>query len=286
MTVAKGVLYVVATPIGNLDDITARALDVLRHVDVIACEDTRHSGKLLHHFSIQTPCVAYHEHNERQLSGQLVARLAAGQALALISDAGTPLVSDPGYHLVRQARQAGLTVVAIPGPSAVLAALSISGLPCDRFVFEGFLPAKTGPRQQRLAVLAAETRTLIFYESPHRIEHSLADMRAVFGDEREAVVARELTKRYETVRAGTLSVLSQWLASDEGQRRGEFVIVVQGVSRREQTAVDDESARILRLLLKEELPLKRAAAVAAEITGRKKNELYRLALTMGAGGIE
>ena len=279
MAVAKGVLYVVATPIGNLGDMTARAREVLSQVDVIACEDTRHSAKLLHHFGIHTPCLAYHEHNERQLSGQLVERLAAGQSIALIADAGTPLISDPGYHLVRQARQAGLQVVAVPGASAVLAALSISGLPCDRFVFEGFLPARSGPRLQRLEALASDTRTLIFYESPHRIEHSLEDMRTVFGDEREVVVARELTKRYETVRAGSLLELTRWLASDEGQRRGEFVVLVHGVSRHDRAEMDDQSMLILRLLLKE-LPLKRAVALAAEITGRKKNALYRTALTL------
>ncbi len=275
----QGLLYLVATPIGNLGDMTPRAIDILNSVDVIAAEDTRHSGKLLQHFGIKTPCLAYHEHNERQMCDRLVQRLQAGEQIALISDAGTPLVSDPGYHLVRAVRQAGLQVVPVPGACALIAALSVSGLASDRFVFEGFLPAKSAARRQRLESLIDEMGTLIFYESTHRIESSLADMAAIFGGQRRAVVARELTKRFETIHGDSLSALLDWLAADPDQRRGEFVVLVQGALKTEGAGVDAEAARVLSILM-QELPLKQAAALAAKISGTKKNELYRLGLSM------
>jgi 16S rRNA (cytidine1402-2'-O)-methyltransferase len=275
----QGTLYLVATPIGNLGDMTPRAVEVLNEVDVIAAEDTRHSGKLLQHFGIRTPCLAYHEHNERQQCDTLVARLQTGESIALISDAGTPLVSDPGFHLVRAARQAGVAVVPLPGASALIAALSASGLPSDRFVFEGFLPAKTMARRQRLEALAGDPRTLIFYESTHRIEACLADMVAVFGPDRRAVVARELTKRFETIHDDRLGELPAWLAADENRRRGEFVVLVEGAAQIQGDETDAEVQRLLTILM-EELPLKQAAALAARISGRKKNALYRLALEL------
>lgn len=273
----QGILYLVATPIGNLGDMTPRAVEVLNGVDLIAAEDTRHSGKLLQHFGIRTPCQAYHEHNERRLCDKLVVRLQAGESIALISDAGTPLVSDPGYHLVQAARQAGLAVVPVPGACALIAALSVSGLRSDRFVFEGFLPAKATARRQRLEALAADSRTLIFYESTHRIEDSLADMTEVFGPGRRAVVARELTKRFETVHGDRLAALLAWLKADEDQRKGEFVVLVQGAEKAASGEVDADVQRMLAILMAE-LPLKQAAALAAKISGVKKNILYRLAL--------
>ncbi|ALP52321.1 methyltransferase [Candidatus Tenderia electrophaga] len=278
----QGILYLVATPIGNLGDMTPRALEVLNDVDLIAAEDTRHSGKLLQHFGVRTPCQAYHEHNERQLCDTLVARLQAGASIALISDAGTPLVSDPGYHLVQAARAAGLQVVPVPGASALIAALSASGLPSDRFVFEGFLPAKAAARRQRLAALADDTRTLIFYESTHRIENSLADMRDVFGIHRRAVIARELTKRFETIHGDALGALLVWVQGDPDQRKGECVILVRGAGKPETGEADAEVQRLLRILMAE-LPLKQAAALAARISGQKKNAVYRLALALSTG---
>jgi len=275
----QGQLYVVATPIGNLGDMSIRAVEVLSQVDVIAAEDTRHSGKLLQHFGIKTPTLAYHEHNERQLCGKLVVRIQAGESVALISDAGTPLVSDPGYHLVHAARSAGVQVVPVPGASAMIAALSASGLPSDRFVFEGFLPAKSSARQQRLEFLVDDPRTLIFYESTHRIEDSLTDMSEVFGPQRHAVIARELSKRFETIHGDTLANLLVWLGNDADQRKGEFVVLVQGAVVTEDEAVSAEAQRVLVLLM-QELPLKQAVALSAKITGMKKNELYRLGLSL------
>lgn len=272
-----GTLYVVATPIGNLGDMTARAIVVLQQVDLIAAEDTRHSGPLLQHFGITTPCIACHDHNEREIAAGLVARIMAGESIALISDAGTPLISDPGYHLVRAAREASVPVVPIPGASAMIAALSVSGLPSDRFSFEGFLPAKSSARRQRLQALADEGGTLIFYESTHRIEESLADMAEVFGLERYVVIAREITKRFETVHGDTLENLIAWIATDANQTKGEFVVMVHGAAAPETRVVDAETERVLRLLL-EELPVKQAAALAAKITGAKKNALYQFAL--------
>ena len=275
---APGRLFVVATPIGNLDDLSARALKVLNEVAVIAAEDTRHSARLMQHFGIGTPLVACHEHNERDQGGRFLARLQAGEDLALISDAGTPLISDPGYHLVRQARAAGIVVVPVPGACALIAALSAAGLPSDRFIFEGFLPAKTAARRARLEQVKEESRTLIFYEAPHRILESLEDMREVFGGERPAVLARELTKAFETLKGLPLAELCAWVAGDSNQQRGECVVLVAGWQAPEgDAAVSTEALRVLNLLL-EEMPLKRAAALAAEITGVRKNLLYQVAL--------
>jgi 16S rRNA (cytidine1402-2'-O)-methyltransferase len=273
-----GTLYVVATPIGNLDDISARALKVLGDVALIAAEDTRHSVRLMQHFGIATPLAACHEHNERDQGGRFLARLLAGEDVALISDAGTPLISDPGYHLVRQARAAGVAVVPVPGACALIAALSAAGLPSDRFIFEGFLPAKAAGRRTRLEQVKEEPRTLIFYEAPHRILECLEDMQAVFGDERPALLAREITKTFETLKGLPLSELRAWVAADSNQQRGECVVLVAGWQAPEdEAAVSAEALRVLELLLKE-MPLKRAAALAAEITGVRKNLLYQAAL--------
>lgn len=275
---AAGVLYVVATPIGNLEDISARALRVLREVALIAAEDTRHSARLLQHFGIATPLAACHEHNERDEGGRFIGRLLAGEDVALVSDAGTPLISDPGYHLVRQARAAGVRVVPVPGACALVAALSAAGLPSDRFIFEGFLPARQAARRARLEHLREESRTLIFYEAPHRILECLQDLEAVFGDDRPAVLGRELTKTFETLKGLPLAELRAWVEADSNQQRGECVLVVGGWQAPEgDDAVDADARRVLQLLLAE-LPLKRAAAVAAQITGVRKNLLYQLAL--------
>lgn len=275
---ATGTLYVVATPIGNLDDISARALRILREVALIAAEDTRHSIRLLQHFGIATPLAACHEHNERDEGGRFLTRLLAGEDVALISDAGTPLISDPGFHLVRQARAAGVRVVPVPGACALIAALSAAGLPSDRFSFEGFLPAKTVGRQVRLQQVAEDSRTLIFYEAPHRILECLADMREVFGADRPAVLGRELTKTFETLKGLPLGELHDWVAADSNQQRGECVVLVAGWQAPEgDEAISGEALRVLDLLLGE-MPLKRAAALAAEITGVRKNLLYQVAL--------
>ncbi|TXH96449.1 MAG: 16S rRNA (cytidine(1402)-2'-O)-methyltransferase [Pseudomonas sp.] len=276
--VAAGTLYVVATPIGNLDDISARALRVLAQVALIAAEDTRHSLRLLQHFGIATPLAACHEHNERDQGGRFLARLQAGEDVALISDAGTPLISDPGFHLVRAARAAGIRVVPVPGACALIAALSAAGLPSDRFAFEGFLPAKSVGRRARLERVREDPRTLIYYEAPHRLLESLADMRETFGADRPAVLGRELTKTFETLKDLPLGRLHDWVAADSNQQRGECVILVAGWQAPEgDEAVHGEALRVLDLLLAE-LPLKRAAALAAEITGVRKNLLYQVAL--------
>jgi 16S rRNA (cytidine1402-2'-O)-methyltransferase len=267
-----GTLYVVATPIGNLADLSARARDVLGSVAAICAEDTRHTRALLSAHGIERPLLALHEHNEAEQAWKLVERLRAGDSLALVSDAGTPLVSDPGYRLVREARAAGLKVSPVPGACAAIAALSVAGIPSDRFCFEGFLPAKAAARRERLAALAREPRTLVFYESSHRIEESLADLVAVFGGEREAVLARELTKLFETVLGDTLAALAERVAGDADQRKGEFVLVVRGCP-------DDGSAALLegqRLYarLKEQLSPSQAAKLAAELSGAPRKALY------------
>jgi 16S rRNA (cytidine1402-2'-O)-methyltransferase len=279
MTDRAGVLYVVATPIGNLQDISARALETLGHVALVAAEDTRHSRKLLGHYGIAVPLVALHEHNEREQTRSLLERLAGGEDIALISDAGTPLISDPGFHLVRSARAAGLAVVAVPGPSACIAALSIAGLPTDRFAFEGFLPSKHVARCKRLETLRDEPRTLVFYESSHRIAQCLADMVTVLGGERAAVLVRELTKTFETSRGGTLQELLDWLLGDDNQQRGEFVIMLHGRSERDAEGLDAGQRKVLEVLL-EELPLKQAASLAAKITGVTRNRLYDYGLEL------
>ncbi len=278
-SIETGVLYVVATPIGNLGDIGARALQVLREVDYIAAEDTRHSRHLLQSFGIATPLLSLHEHNERGRIPQLLEDLAAGKSIALISDAGTPLISDPGYQLVRHAHEAGLRTVPIPGPSSLLAALSVAGLPTDRFVFEGFLPAKSAARRHHLRTLVREERTLVFFEASHRIAMTLADLEKVFGGERQATVARELTKLFEEIRRETLAGLCEWVIAEENHRRGEFVIVVHGAAPLADEPVGDDVRQLLAMLL-EELPLKRAVALAVKSTGLKKNLLYDLALSL------
>jgi len=279
----SGTLYVVATPIGNLDDFSAHAQAALRDADLIAAEDTRHTGRLLQKFGIETPMTPFHEHNERERADELVGFLKSGKRLALVSDAGTPLVSDPGYRLVRAAHLAGAQVVPVPGPCAAIAALSASGLPSDRFSFEGFPPARSVARRAWLDRLQHEPRTLIFYESPHRIVECLEDMSAVFGAGREAVYARELTKQFETVRHSNLGELAAWVAGDSKQQLGEIVVLVHGIGAGDDAAANDEAQRILKLLL-DELPLSQAASLAAGITGRKKNELYDLALQLKPGG--
>lgn len=274
-----GTLYVVATPIGNLEDMTPRAVRVLSEADLIAAEDTRHSGRLLRHFGIGARAEAIHEHNERSQVPRLVEILKGGKSIAFITDAGTPLVSDPGFHLVRAARQAGIRVVPVPGACAAIAALSAAGLPSDRFVFEGFPPAKSAARRAVFEKLREESRTLIFYESPHRILESLKDMSEVFGPGREAVLARELTKQFETLRAGGLGELLDWVGRDADQQLGEFVILIHGLPRVEREVIDEAVRRVLEILL-EELPVSQAAALAAKITGIKKNKLYEYALTL------
>lgn len=265
-------LHVVATPIGNLSDLTPRALETLRTVDAICAEDTRRTGQLLSHFGLSTPLLALHEHNEEAIAARIVTRLQQGQSLALVCDAGTPLVSDPGYRLVRAARAAGIRVSPVPGACAAIAALSVAGLPSDRFVFEGFLPARPSARREHLRTLVSEARTLVFYESSHRIAESLADLVAVFGAQRPAAIARELTKLFETVLDGELAALLAQVEADENQRKGEFVVMVQG-------AAADADARLaegrrVHALLKDHLPPSTAARLAAEITGAPRKALY------------
>ena len=279
----RGTLYVVATPIGNLADLGGRAVDILGSVERIVAEDTRHSRKLLQHYALQTPMSALHEHNERELAPKLVQQLLEGHSLALISDAGTPLISDPGYNLVRLAREAGARVVPVPGPSALICALSASGLPTDRFVFEGFLPAKSTARINRLQQLNRESRTLVFYESSHRIVESLHDMCAVFGAQRPAVLARELTKQFETIHGDTLQALAEWVTDDPNQQKGEIVVLVHGLAEVEGHVITPEAERVLTVLL-EELPIKTAAKLAARLTGIKKRELYEYGLTLKPAG--
>lgn len=272
-------LFVVATPIGNLADMVPRALEILQAVDVIAAEDTRHSRQLLEHFGIRTPLISYHDHSGPAVLSAMRERWQRGEHIALISDAGTPLVSDPGFRLVDAAHEDGVTVVPIPGACAAIAALSASGLPSDRFCFEGFLPAKAGARRQRLAALRAEPRTLVFYEAPHRLLETLRDGSELLGGERSVALCRELTKRFETVRRTSLVELSDWVAGDSNQQRGECVLVIEGAPA--DRVEYEEGERVLRLLLAE-LPLKKAAALAAAVTGDKKNRLYQVGLQWAA----
>ena len=271
-SVQPGCLWVVATPIGHRDDLSTRAIDSLRAVAVIAAEDTRHSRPLLLHHGIDTPLIALHEHNERDAVEAIVRRLVAGDSVALISDAGTPLISDPGFRLVRAARAAGIRCVPVPGPCAAIAALSVAGLPSDRFVFEGFLPPKAAARRGRLQELAGDARTLIFYESSHRVAESLADMRDVFGGDREAVLARELTKLFETVIGEPLAELTARVVADPDQQRGECVLLVAGCGE-EADAKLAEGRRIFAIL-REELPPAKAARLAAAISGAPRKGLY------------
>jgi 16S rRNA (cytidine1402-2'-O)-methyltransferase len=274
----QGQLFIVATPIGNLSDFSYRAVEVLQQVDVIAAEDTRHSKYLLQHYAIKTPTVSLHEHNEQQRSEMLLQRLLSGDSVALISDAGTPLISDPGYRLVSLVRQQGIKVVPIPGSCALIAALSASGLASDRFAFEGFLPAKASARRQFLQQLINETRTLIFYDSPRRLSGTLSDLSDIFGAERKACLARELTKIHETIETRPLAELRDWVSHDDNQQRGECVVLVEGAST--AVAVDEQELQQVLELLLTELPVKKSAAMAAALTGMGKNQAYQLALKL------
>ncbi|PSJ46686.1 16S rRNA (cytidine(1402)-2'-O)-methyltransferase [Zobellella endophytica] len=269
-------LYIVPTPIGNLNDISQRALETLQQVDLIACEDTRHTAKLLSHYQISTPTWALHDHNEQYKAEQLVTRLLAGHRIALVSDAGTPLISDPGYHLVNRCRNAGVRVFALPGPCAAVTALSAAGLATDRFAFEGFLPAKDKARHDKLELLKEEPRTLVFYESPRRLLDTVAELVSVMGPERQLVVARELTKTFESIHSLPAAEMLAWLKEDDNRHRGEIVLMVAG----HQPDGESLPAAALRTLalLRAELPLKKAAALTAEIHGVKKNALYKYGL--------
>lgn len=272
-------LYVVATPIGNLGDLSPRARETLAQVALIAAEDTRHTRSLLQAFGIATPLVSLHEHNEAARLGPLVERLRRGEAVALVSDAGTPLVSDPGFALVRAALDAGIRVTPIPGPTAAITALSASGLPTDRFAFEGFLPSKPGARKNALLELSREARTLIFYEAPHRLNEVLLAMVEVLGAERRASIGRELTKRFESMYYGTLAELAERSTQDADMSRGELVIVVAGLTAAEAPALAIDADKVLKTLL-EELPAAQAAKLAARITGEKRAVLYERAVQL------
>lgn len=277
-----GALFVVATPIGNLQDLSPRAAACLGDADLLLAEDTRHTRTLLEACGITRPAGAFeslHEHNERERVPALVSRLQAGARIALVTDAGTPLLSDPGSLLVAAAARAGVEIVTLPGPCAAIAALSIAGLATDRFVFEGFLPAKATARREALGTLAHETRTLVFYEAPHRLEVTLQDLATVFGAEREAAVARELTKRFERVYRGTLAALASQCAADANMTRGEIVLVVAGAPRQDDDAAARAAASVLQTLL-QELPVSQAARIAAQLTGRSRKELYERALVL------
>jgi 16S rRNA (cytidine1402-2'-O)-methyltransferase len=268
-------LYVVATPIGNLGDVTLRALDTLRTVDLIACEDTRVTARLLAHYQIEKPLVSLHQHNERKAAARVLDALQAGKAVALVSDAGTPVVSDPGANLVEAVRAAGIPVVALPGPSAVATAWSVSGMPETGFLFHGFLPARSAERRKLLQSLAAVPYALVFYEAPHRVVDTARDLAEVLGGERRSVVARELTKRFESVHACPLGELVDWLAADENRQRGEFVLIVGGADEKAPLRADAEN--VLRRVL-EELPPAAAARLASQLCGVPRQALYELAV--------
>ena len=276
---ATETLYIVATPIGNLNDITLRAIEVLKQVDVIAAEDTRHSKKLLDHYGVDTRLMSVHDHNEEAKIESIKALLSDGQSVALISDAGTPLISDPGFRLVRQLRADGFQVVAIPGPCAAIAALSVAGLPTDRFLFEGFLPAKQQARRAQLELLANESATLVFYESPKRIEACLQDVVAVLGADRWVSVAKEITKAFETVKTAPASEVLAWLQEADAHRRGEFVLLLAGRPAEAAAVIDANVMRAVELA-RDQMPLKKACALVSEITGVSKNALYSAALEL------
>ncbi|MEE2729228.1 MAG: 16S rRNA (cytidine(1402)-2'-O)-methyltransferase [Pseudomonadota bacterium] len=282
MCMTTGILYIVATPIGNLNDITLRAIDVLKQVDVIAAEDTRHSKKLLDHYGIDSKLMAVHDHNEEERIHTLLSLLQDGQSVAMISDAGTPLISDPGFRVVRAMRQNGIAVVSIPGPCAAVAALSIAGLPTDRFLFVGFLPPKQKARQAELESLLAETGTLVFYESPKRIQSCIEDVVSVMGGERMVAVAKEITKSFETVKTASAAEVLSWLAEDQHHTRGEFVLLVQGAEPGAAAVIDPKVLRALQMT-GEYMPLKKACAVVSELTGIPKNALYGAALQQNKG---
>lgn len=278
MTISPGTLYIVATPIGNVNDLSTRALQTLEQVHYIAAEDTRHSGPLLKHFGIHKPLKALHDHNERQCLDWVSQTLGAGHSIALISDAGTPLIADPGYHVVRHVTQLGYRVVPIPGACALTSALSASGLATDRFCFEGFLPAKSAARQQQLTDLQQEQRTLVFYETPHRIVACLTDMQQVFGPLRLACLARELTKQYETIKTASLEALNHFVQQDTNQQRGEFVVIIAGAPPLTNAPFETEELRLFSLL-RQQLPLKTASQLMAEYTGKRKKAFYDWAIS-------
>ena len=271
-----GILYIVATPIGNREDITSRALDTLKSVDLILAEDTRHSMQLLNALGIKNKLQAFHAHNENDKTPAIIELLLGGKSIALISDAGTPLISDPGYPLVKQARMQDICVVPIPGACALITALSASGLPCDSFLFNGFLPAKSSARQSKLNALISDQHTLIFYESTHRILDCLDDIQAVYGETYELVLAKELTKTFERFISGTVTQIKQWLLAEDGHTKGEFVLMIPP---RAQSDLENNHETLLKILLAE-LPLKQAVSIACKITNASKNELYELALTL------
>jgi 16S rRNA (cytidine1402-2'-O)-methyltransferase len=271
-------IYIIATPIGNLNDISLRAIEILRTVDVVAAEDTRHSQKLLAHFQIQTTCISYHEHNEKESTDKIIEICKQGKSVALLSDAGTPLISDPGYQVVKAAHAAQIKIIPVPGACAAIAALSVAGLASDRFIFEGFLPAKATARQTRLTQLREETRTLVFYEAPHRIVEMIADACLIFGEAREATIARELTKTFETIHKASLKELCQWLKEDVNQTKGEFVVIVAGIDEIQLQQLQLAKAEKLLKELLSYLPLKKAVQLAVEMTQVPKNVLYELAL--------
>lgn len=273
-----GTLYIVATPIGNLDDISKRAVDVLNAVDLIAAEDTRHSQKLLQAIQVTTPVVSHHDFSSSSAIDRILEKLSAGSSIALISDAGTPLISDPGYKLVSMARERKLSVIPIPGASALTSALSVSGLATDRFAFEGFLPSKSAARRKKLVTLASEQRTLVFYESTHRIADSLADMVLAFGAQRQIFVGRELTKRFESHFLGSAQACVEWLAADSKQSKGEFVLIVSGSDEQGEEQRRQEQALEIVRLLHSEVSMKKAVSLASSISGARKNQVYEAAL--------
>ncbi|MBU2863565.1 16S rRNA (cytidine(1402)-2'-O)-methyltransferase [Reinekea forsetii] len=280
--VKPGEIYIVSTPIGHLDDITLRAREVLCQVDLICAEDTRHSGRLLEALDSKVPMMALHEHNEAQKADVIIEKLALGQSLALISDAGTPLISDPGFVLVNAVIGAGYKVVPVPGVSAVVTALSVAGLPTDRWLFEGFLPSKAGARVKRLEALANQPCSVVFYESSHRIEKSLADMSMVLGADRPIAVARELTKTFETVLRGTVAEILEQVSSDANQQKGEFVVVVGGKVEQAESTISDPTVLALARELSEALPPKKAAAILAKVFEGHKRDYYNLILSFNS----
>jgi 16S rRNA (cytidine1402-2'-O)-methyltransferase len=281
VSIIKGALYIVATPIGNLEDLSPRAKMVLENVDLIVAEDTRHSKPMLNQFGIGTKISAYHDHNERSQTPVLIEQLQAGASIALISDAGTPLICDPGYHLLLAAHAEKIKIIPIPGPSALISALSVAGFSSEKFIFEGYLPARKTARRQRLQELKNETRTLVFYEAPHRILASIKDAIICFGGERQAVIAKEITKRHENIQRGTLPGLLDWLHSDKDLTKGEFVVVIQG----DKTSQFDtqEASRILKILLADH-SVKEAAKLTSEIMQGNRNDIYKLAMDLKEKG--